>query len=408
MDPATLAALYTALYTAIATVGLVATDTYVNANTMYLQTTVAGSVAEEGYEPSVVDGIFIAEIKKITSTPSLVVAPVIQSSKSKPVSAALAEAAGLESALIAIQSLMGVIPPKLVASVIAEDPKKRVQVVQTAASGAVAEHVVGEESDLKLVLTGYDPQTGYFYATIEGRTADEDVDELIREAAFEAVLKLEPYLAMLFDVSRRAEQGQDLAPARALLDKAITSLPDEAVHGHRALLQNLRGIMALLEQNQVMARADFQKAIAMDPRQSVGYLNLAFLDVHEDRFGDAIRNVEKVIYPEYWPMTADPVLRATGHIIKGVAETELGRYADAGASFRRAVALNPESSEAYVYWARMLRKAGRAAEAEQKVALARRNAVFFENFPEMALLYFWLSEQGDAPLQRRLSVVEVL
>ena len=63
MDPATLAALYTALYTAIATLGLVATDTYVNANTMYLDTTVAEGVAEEGYEPSVVGGIFIAEAK---------------------------------------------------------------------------------------------------------------------------------------------------------------------------------------------------------------------------------------------------------------------------------------------------------------------------------------------------------
>jgi len=406
MDPATLAALYTALYTALATLGLVATDTYVNANTMYLDTTVAAGIVEEGYEPSVVDGIFVAEVKKITSTPSLVVAPVIQSSKTKPLSAALAKAAGLESALGAIQGLMGVIPPSLVASIIAEDAKKRVQVVKTSSDGAVAEHVVGEEADLKLVLTGYDPQTGYFYLTVEGRTADEDVDDLIREAAFQSVLKLEPYLAMLYDLNRRAEAGEDLVPSRTMIDEAIASEPVAVRYGHRALLENLRGILALLEQNQVMARQDFTNAISSDPRQPIGYLNLAFLDVHEDRFTDAIKRVEQVVYPSYWPMTGDPVLLATGHIIKGVAETEMGRYRAAGDSFRRAVELNPKSSEAYVYWARMLRKAGRSAEAAGKFEMARANSVYFENFPEMTLLYFWLSEQGQDPLERRLGMVE--
>lgn len=407
MDPATLAALYTAFYTAVATLGLVITDTYANANTMYLETTVAAGIEEEGYDPSVVDGIFIAEVKKITSTPSLVAAPKIQSSKTKPVSVALAKAVGLESALGAVQGLMGVIPPKLVASVIAEDSKKRVQVVQSS-NGGVAEHVVGEEADLKLVLTGYDPKTGYFYVTVEGRTIDEDVDELIRSAAFESVLKLEPYLALLFDVSERARLGQDLAPARALIEKEISRQPNSPEHDHRALLENLRGVLALLEKDLASARRDFELAIASDTDQPVGYLNLAFLDVHEDRFEDAIGNVEKVINPSYWPMSGDPVLLATGHIIKGVAETELRRFRAAEDSFRRAVALNPKSSEVYVYWARMLRKAGRPAEADRKVAQARRNSIYFENFPEMALLYFWLSEEGTQPLDRRETMVQAL
>lgn len=407
MDPATLAALYTAFYTGIATLGLVATDVYANSHTMYLETTVAAAIEEEGYDPSVVDGIFIAEVKKITSTPSLVAAPKIQSSKTKPISAVLAKAVGLESALGAVQGLMGVIPPKLVASVIAEDNKKRVQVVQSS-NGGVAEHVVGEEADLKLVLTGYDPQSGYFYVTVEGRTIDEDVDELIRSAAFESVLKLEPYLAMLFDVSTRAQSGHDLAPARELIDKEIAKQSSTDRHDHRALLENLRGIVSLLEQNLELARQNFTSAIASGPTQPVGYLNLAFLDVHEDRYEDAIRGVEKVIYPSYWPMTGDPVLLATGYIIKGVAETEMGKFAAAEESFAAAVASNPESSEAYVYWARMLRKAGRPAAAGLKLALARQNSINFENFPEMALLYFWLTEEGTQPLDRRRGMAEVL
>src|SRR3546814_15252041 len=73
----------------------------------------------------------------------------------------------------------------------------------------------------------------------------------------------------------------------------------------------------------------------------------------------------------------------------------------AEASFRTAEALNPQSSEVHVYWSRMLAKSARPAEAERQVALAREQAANFENFPEMALLYFWLTETGDQPLDRR-------
>src|SRR3546814_20251735 len=96
---------------------------------MYLDTTVAESVKEEGYEPEVVDGIFISEVKRITGTPSMVASPTIRSSDTKPVSAALAEAVGLESALGALHSLMGINTPKMVTSVFAEDPTHSLQKV---------------------------------------------------------------------------------------------------------------------------------------------------------------------------------------------------------------------------------------------------------------------------------------
>src|SRR3546814_17160827 len=95
MDPATL----TALYAMLATFGLVVTDTYFNANTMYLDTTVAESVKEEGYEPEVVDGIFISEVKRIPGTPSLVASPTTRWSDQETVAAALAGEGGRESRL---------------------------------------------------------------------------------------------------------------------------------------------------------------------------------------------------------------------------------------------------------------------------------------------------------------------
>lgn len=404
MDPATL----TAIYFMLGTLGLVVTDTYFNANTMYLDTTVADSVKEEGYEPEVVNGIFISEVKKITKTPSLVKAPTIQSSAAKPVSAALAEAAGLESALGAVHSLMGVVPPKMVASVIAEDQAQRVQTVGTAPAGGAGSYVVGEEKTLKLILTGYDPNSGYFDIGVEAHSQDDDLDHLVRDAAFKAVLKLDPYLALLYDVNRRAVTGEDMAPARALVDKEIEEAPDSITHAHRALFENLRGVVALLEKDQVTARQHFLKAMASNPQQPVGFLNCAFLDVHEDRFEEALKNVEKVIHPTYWPLTSNPVLLASAYTIKGAAETEMKKFKEAEASFQKAASLNPQSSEVYVYWARMLKKSARPAEAERKLVQAKQNSMYFENFPEMALLYFWLTEAGTQPLARRTSQAEAL
>ncbi len=404
MDPATL----TAIYAVLATLGLVATDTYYNANTMYLDTTVAEAVAEDGYTPYVIDGIFIAEVKKITKIPSLVAAPTIQSSKTKPVSAALAQAAGLESALGAIHSLMGIIPPKMVTSVIVEDETKRVQVVQNGPDGRVAEYVVADEMKLKLILTGYDPKSGYFDIEVKGHTEEDDFDHMIRDAAFAAVLKLDPYLATLYDLNYRAVNDKDLTPAKELIEDQLDKIPSVVGHSHRALTENLRGILALLERDQVVAREYFLKAQASNPRQPIGFLNCAFLDVHEDRFEEAIRNVEKVVYPTYWPMTSNPVLLSSAYVIKGVAETETEKFKAAEASFQKAAALNPQSSEVFVYWARMLRKSGRPAEAERKMFQARQNSEFFENYPEMALLYFWLTEEGTQPLDRRTSQAEAL
>lgn len=404
MDPATL----TAIYVVLATFGLVVTDTWFNANTMYLDTTVAESVKEEGYEPDVVDGIFISEVMKITKTPSLVAAPSIQSSQTKPVSAALAEAAGLESALGALHSLLGIIPPKLVTSVIAEDPTKRVQVVQNGPDGRVAEYVVAESEKLKLVLTGYDPKSGYFDLNVEAHSEDDDFDHLIRDAAFKAVLQLDPYLALLYDVNRRAAAGEDIAPARELIDKEIAEAPQSPTHAHRALVENLRGVVALLDLDQVAARQYFLKAQASDPRQPVGFLNAAFLDVHEDRFDEALKNIDKIIHPTYWPMTGNHVLLASAYTIKAAAETEMKKFKEAEASFRKAATLHPQSSEVYVYWARMLRQSARPAEAERKIVQAKQNSMYFENFPEMALLYFWLTETGVEPLARRASQAEAL
>ena len=108
------------------------------------------------------------------------------------------------------------------------------------------------------------------------------------------------------------------------------------------------------------------------------------------------------------PLTGNPLLMSSAYTIKGVAETEQKKFKEAEASFQKATSFNPQSSEAYVYWSRMLKKSARPAEAERKIVQAKQNSMHFENFPEMALLYFWLTESGDRPLDRRTAQSEAL
>ena len=73
---------------------------------------------------------------------------------------------------------------------------------------------------------------------------------MIRDAAFAAVLKLDPYLATLYDLTYRAVNDNDLTPAKELIDDQLDKIPSVVGHSHRALTENLRGILALLERDQ--------------------------------------------------------------------------------------------------------------------------------------------------------------
>jgi hypothetical protein len=91
------------------------------------------------------------------------------------------------------------------------------------------------------------------------------------------------------------------------------------------------------------------------------------------------------------------------HSTIGVARWGLGDLDGAEASFRAAVRAFPQSEAAHVYWARLTRERGRVAEADALEAIATVNALTFDNYPEVATLFFWMSPTDNQPLQRRAS-----
>jgi hypothetical protein len=50
---------------------------------------------------------------------------------------------------------------------------------------------------------------------------------------------------------------------------------------------------------------------------------------------------------------------------------------------------------------------GKKAEAREMYTKALANTRYFENYPEVASLYFWLNEKADQPLKRRKSALDI-
>ena len=399
MEPTSL----TAVYVMLAALGIISADSYINSDAIHLKTTVADSVKQYGYDQPVVDAIFMSEITSILNTPTLVAKPRIQSGTEKPFSTAAAEYIKMEHALMAIQSYVGLEPPRLTASIVIDETDKEVGDIKQS-NGPLPQHKTGPKEEVRMLISGYDPGRGFFEFVAAKK--EKNIDAMIKSAARQAVRQLDPYLATLAWFNQQVAAGMPPEQLRAYVVEQIKEEPITPVSPDRALFENLVGIADLLNNDPLKAREWFQEATISDPDNPAGWLNLAFLDVQEDRFEDALARTEQVIYPSYWPLTENKKVLATGHTIRGTALGELNRYEEAEEAFQKAIELNPQTSSAHIYWARMLKEQGKAAEAQKHMDLARAHQGQFRTYPELAMLYFWLTKEGERTLRRRLGEVE--
>ncbi len=123
--------------------------------------------------------------------------------------------------------------------------------------------------------------------------------------------------------------------------------------------------------------------------------------MEQDRYEAAIEIVRPVIEGRAAPR--NPAIDAAGHTISGVANWALKRHHLAEKHFAEATRINPITSDAFEYWGAMLVELGRTAEGAEKHRIGAQNLALFEQYPEIALLYFWLTERDGVPLARRTS-----
>lgn len=357
--------------------GLIGSDAYLNSNTLYLDANVSNNLVDQGYSQEVVIERVVSQIQRMSDNHSLVSSPTFRSSDSKSFAVALAEAIKVEKAMVALQDLIGYVPPRMFAT------------------------VVGEGESVKVVVSGFSEDAGFLQAEADG-TAD-DMESVFHLAAINIILKVDPYTGILHHVGRHTGDG-DLDQAKKWIQDAIAASPGVPRHDKRAFLENLRGIVALLG-NDPDAEDFFRRAIASKPDFAVAWLNLAFALVHQGRFQEAIIAARRVTDPWWWSMTGDRKILSAAQNLIGMARWRMNDDAGAVAAFRKALKHNPKAAATYEYWGQLLLAEGRPAEAAQKWRAGERNAAFLNNYPEVAMLYFWIPDRPGEELARRPDVI---
>lgn len=353
--------------------GLIGSDAYVNRDRLFLEANVSGDLASEGYSSYVAVDRMVDQMQRLQKTDSLVSKPNFHASSTKSFGIAVAAALNAEQAMVAVQNLIGFVPPNLLATVIATG------------------------KDVRILISGYSDDAGFLRTSADGTV--NDMEALFDLAALNVVLQVDPYTAILHNMDRKP--GADGREAtRKWISDAIAELPETPRNSERAFLENLRGMVALMD-NDEAAETYFRQATRSKPDFAVAWLNLAFTLLHRGKYQEAIAAAEPVTSKWLSVMTDHPLLLSSAWNAVGLAHWRLGHMSDAVRAFRKALKADPKSVSANVYWGRLLTATGQTEAAAQKVMAAERNAASFKNYPEVAMLYFWVPDKPGIKLEPR-------
>jgi Flp pilus assembly protein TadD len=163
--------------------------------------------------------------------------------------------------------------------------------------------------------------------------------------------KLSNPLNDLLDEAQRNIDKNDFEAAIPPLQKFLAEKPDVA-YAHFQLAYCNTALKRTPE-----ARAEYERAIAIDPKMTEAYLNLGIL-LSESEPAAAVTPLRKLV--ELTPAQSRP------RILLGVAQERSGDVAGAADSFEGAVRLDPRDTEAALHLARLYLNLKRPADAEAK------------------------------------------
>ena len=372
------------IVTAIAMIfGLLTTDAVVNAETVAVQIDVPAAVARTGYTEDVAERIFVHELETINQTRSLLQSQSMRSARQPTIVSVIASAFRLDNFTAAIQDLLGL--------------------DRTRITGAIVTSAPGERE--RLLINSSSAYSGAFSLDLSEKG---DTERLLRQAAHDTMERVHPYRSALFHFNQiSASGGKDYSTVVQLAERELSRPLRAEVLEERSFLQNLLGIVALLNNDLAEAERRFRLSFDWNPGFTVGRINLAFIHVERDRYQEAIDLLTPLIAGglrqrlSINSRRSAPLQEAILNTL-GTALWALGDLDGAEAAYKRATREHPSSAGAYSYWARLLRERGDEQAAVEKEKIARVNALTFENYPEIANLYFWMSPRDNQPLVRRI------
>jgi lipopolysaccharide biosynthesis regulator YciM len=169
------------------------------------------------------------------------------------------------------------------------------------------------------------------------------------------------------------------------------------VHFDLSAFDNLLGIIALFKNDPKGAHALFETAIEEYPANAVAVLNAAFTELQLDEDPKAAERMRQLL------ATAPPknkVLLSTAYFTWAAAEMAKHDLVRADQLLAKAYQAAPESNTAIDLWADLKEMEGdkvAAAELRRQASVA---TITFENYAEVAALYFQLAWRDNQAVSR--------
>jgi tetratricopeptide (TPR) repeat protein len=357
------------LVTAVTAVGL---DTVWHQGDVVLETVTTGPLGKTSMDSGLARTIVENEAQHVFATPSLVSKPQLRWTNQGGIGAAIAEATGLQTVAYAVQAQFGFQPDDYRLALFSED-------------GLV-----------KVLITGQSRRTPSAYSQVVVQDPGESVVDLIRRATLVGLAHIDPYLTALHQVAQQNAAGEN-ADAERIIGTVMPHLADTPRNPERALFENLRGLLALLRQDPEAAHDAFENATASDPDNVAAALNVAFTDIQLNRATSAAARMRTLVEAH---RPADKVLLATAYVTWAAARMGLQDLDEAEMLVSTAAGINPDSRGALELWADLRGLKGDAAGAERLRLKARQSNAAFENYAEIASLYFQLAWRDNHKLTR--------
>lgn len=225
---------------------------------------------------------------------------------------------------------------------------------------------------------------------------EETLVALAHRAAILTMARIDPYITAL-NLMQRHTDDKDFHDAEAVMAFAMATLPPTPQNVERSRFLNLEGIIALFRDDPAAAHGLFEKAIDSDPNNAVAVLNAAFADMAVDNDARAVQHMERLLATN--PPTDATLLAGAWTTLAGA---RMGAHDIPGAekAIAQSIAIYPNSAVAYELWAEIRREQGDAAGAARLHAQALASTKYFENYAEVAALWFRLAWRDGEPMMR--------
>lgn len=250
-----------------------------------------------------------------------------------------------------------------------------------------------DKGSLGALVTGGGKTVGPFRILLRPKDG-ESLIEFVRRCSRAGSFHLAPYGTTLHMMKVGAAAG-DLTVAKDMSERAKAKLPAIPVSFDRSLLENVDGLITLFSGDVAGAQVMFLRAVDSSRQNWVAMLNAAFTEIQLQAFEPAYNRMRDMLARA---PARNHILMSTAHMIQGVALLGLNRAKEADALLEKALAVNPDNSNAWYYRAAARAMLDDLAGAEEMRLNAFQTNDTFENYAEVATLYFLMNWRGGSAL----------